>query len=147
MRPITKKILESGLLDKHVAAMLARWGAIDQEEYNNPSSRKQFETKEQLERFAEELDELIDKENEIMRETPLDMPLSGELLRFMTQGMAGQAFQGRWDQMGHLIVPPNVSLHRGVVFTDMAVLKKYRVADVTKLYKGEEVLAQCVMVE
>jgi hypothetical protein len=142
MRPVTKKILESGIVDRHVAAMLTRWGTIEPTEYDH--NRRKFETKAQLEQFAEELEALIEKEEDLMRETPLDMPV-GVLEEFVLPSR-GTCFSARWDSMGRLVLEDwSVKFKRGDQINGRD--KFYRVLDSTVLYQGEGARARLVTVE
>jgi hypothetical protein len=144
MRPVTKKILEAGLIDKHVQAMLTRWGSL--EGIIPPEQipeMKRLDTKQKLERFVEELEELIDKEEETMRETPLDMAV-GPMSGFVTGKVR---FLGRWDPAGRLVSQPIPELKRGSKIEEYNNPKAHRVLDIVHLYQGNEVAFFLVTVE
>lgn len=145
MKSVTKKILESGLVDKHVAAMLARWGTIEQDDAHSVG-RQSFETKEQLEAFAEELEELLDKEEATMRETPLDWPASGPPKGFQVKGSSA-LFIGCRDSMGRLVVAPHIRLKRGAVIIDRESDEEHQVTEINFFYKGEAVIAQLLTID
>jgi hypothetical protein len=144
MRPVTKKILESGLLDKHVTAMLERWGTIDPGGEWAQGNRKLL-TQDQLEKFVEELEELVDREEETMRETPLDLPV-GVLEEFVLPEHH-IVFRGRWDNMGRLLVDARLKIKRGEQINCTTQGKFFRALDVTTLYKDEEAYVRLVTVE
>lgn len=99
MKELTKKILEAGLVDKHLAAMMERWGTLDPGA-SDLVGRQQL-TKESLEAFAEDIAGLVDPEQPV-QETILDMEVSppGKF----TVPKTGDHFYGYWDKMGRLIV-------------------------------------------
>ena len=145
MKPITKKILESGFLDKHVTAMFERWGTLDLQD-KSPETTLKIRTKEQLEKFAEELEELMDQESDVMRETPLDLPVSPEESFVLPNN--GKCFSARWDAMGRLVVENGeVALKRGEQINSISPGGFFRVLDVMTIYKGEEAYARLVTVE
>lgn len=143
MKPVTKKILEAGLVDKHAAAMLTRWGMLEVGEAGQTGIKKI--TAEQLEQFAEELDELVDREEETMRETPLDMSV-GPTEAFVCENTS-EKFVGRWDPMGRLVSYPVLKLKRGMKITQYAGPKELRVLDITHLYRGNEISFFLITVE
>jgi len=73
MKPLTEKILRSGLVDKHTAEMMERYGILEEgaSEKVNEDALKSA-TREQLVRLADELSEEVEKSN-ILRETALDL--------------------------------------------------------------------------
>lgn len=145
MRAVTKKILEAGLIDKHVQAMLTRWGALEgiipPEEL---PEMKRLDTKQKLEQFVEELEELIDQESEVMRETTLDLPLLKERF-FYSLGFDKPVFLAYKDSFGRILVPTDIPLKRGTKLycaePPHGNGKVYKVLDWIKLYQGEKVIA------
>lgn len=73
MKPLTKKVLESGLIDKHMALMLERWKAIPDgaSDLVNEDALKDA-TKEGLMKLGEELGDEVDKLR-TLKETQLDL--------------------------------------------------------------------------
>jgi hypothetical protein len=137
MRAVTKKILESGLVDKHAAAMLARWGTIEQDDAHR-AGRQSFETKEQLEAFAEELEELLEREADITRETPFEVHL-GVPFRFVVS-RTSQSWIGCRDKLDHIICSPKLDVMRGDILHEDHGMRR-QVLDINKLYRGDEVHA------
>lgn len=150
MKPVTKKILESGLLDKHTIAMLDRWGAsiVRHGSDEHPVTEGQkIETKEQLEQFVEELEELLDKEEEVMRETPLDWPASGKPTGYQIKGNPQGLFIGCLDSMGRLVVNPMTRFKRGLAIINRVTDQEFKILEIDFFYQGEKVIAQLLTLE
>lgn len=145
MKPVTKKILESGLVGKHVAKLLERWGSLEPGEADL-AGRRQV-TEEGLKEFAEELDDLLTQEAQEPKETRLEIPLSAPVA-FKIVGREPAHFLGCADDFGRLIVSPHVKLCRGDSIQEkFGAQKTYQVLEVENLYKGEQVYAQQLTVE
>lgn len=73
MKPLMEKVLKSGLVEKHTAEMMERWGFLQPEssELVNQDAL-QGATKEQLHKLAEEIGNEVEKER-TLRETQLDL--------------------------------------------------------------------------
>ncbi len=71
MREITKKFLESGIVDKTTAKMLERWGMLTPEELEE-AKKPEAVIKETLDNFIEELELLNQPEAIERKETQLD---------------------------------------------------------------------------
>ncbi len=73
MKSLTEKILKSGLIDKHTAQIMERWGQLP-EGASDIVQENALEnaTKEQLARLAEEIAEEVETESRI-KETSLDL--------------------------------------------------------------------------
>lgn len=73
MKPIVEKVLKSGLVDKHTALVLERWGYLEEgaSEKVNETALKDA-TQDQLMRLAEEIGDEVDKER-TLRETMIDL--------------------------------------------------------------------------
>jgi len=74
MKPLTEKILKSGLVDKHMAQMLQKWGnlpdgAADLIPDNDPFKDA---TRDQLTKLAEEIGDEVDKAR-VLKESQLDL--------------------------------------------------------------------------
>ncbi len=74
MKEITKKFIESGVVDKTMTRMLERWGLLDPSEIPNPETA----ARETLDVFIEELELLLQPEALERKEVALD-PLLGEV--------------------------------------------------------------------
>lgn len=73
MKPLTEKVLKSGLVDKHMAEMLEKWGNLPEgaADLVNDNALKDA-TREQLTKLGEELGDEVDKLR-TLRETQLDL--------------------------------------------------------------------------
>lgn len=77
MKELTKKFLESGIVDKTIAKMMERWGMLTPEELEVALMPKAV-IAETLENFLEELEILGQPESLERKEVQLD-PLLGEV--------------------------------------------------------------------
>lgn len=106
MKPLTKKLLESGIVEKNFAIMLERWGSLDPGAADEVKSRM---VKQRVEEFVDELDEIIESNME-PKETRIDIVGKGlEVLYCPTAGV----FSAALDEMGRLIIPTGFVLQRG----------------------------------
>jgi hypothetical protein len=144
VKELTKKILEAGLVDKHLAQMMEKWGALEPGA-TDLVGRKQV-TKETLEEFAKDIEEMV-RVDQPSKETILDLEIK-EPTVFLVVGRA--PFYGAWDEIGHLLVGTKVLLDPG----DMVVetqhggeSKKFTILEVTPVYIGEQRVGQLATVE
>jgi hypothetical protein len=146
MKELTKKILEAGLVDKTVVQLLEKWHLLTPEEA--ALATKPVAVVEALEKFVENLEELLDREplettNKPMRETRLEIlitrPPSGYFCP--TTG----SFEAVEDEMGRLICSPTIDIHRGdeiwKIETPSSRPADLIVSDVDKLYENDKVIA------
>lgn len=150
MKPLTRKLIESGLLDKHTIAMMQRWGQWDSGtignavmESSNPAAVSLKEmTEEGLEEFAEELSELLEQRSEI-HETRLEMQVKEKTL---IHDHLGKSQEGYFDLAGNLIIPVPLRLrvHRGSRLR--ANTQTYQVLDMDPVYQNDEMVALQVTV-
>lgn len=144
MKELTKKILEAGLVDKHLAQMMEKWGALE------PGATdlvgKERVTKETLERFAEDIASLVNVDGPV-KETLLDAKVSNPVL-FHSNGIP--PFQGAWDEMGRLLVGATVQLVPGNIILelpDSTRARRFRILEITPVYVGEQSVGQLATVE
>jgi hypothetical protein len=73
MKPLTEKILKSGLIDKHTAELMEKYGLLDSgaSDKVNEDALKNA-TREQLMQLADELSDEADR-SDVLRETALDL--------------------------------------------------------------------------
>lgn len=150
MKPVTKKILEAGLLDKHTVAMFERWKTIDHDNYEKGTSstsvqayeQKKFETREQLEKFAEEIGELLEAKDSVTFETALDLPLVER--HFFYDYKTKARFTGYIDKLSRLVIPPAIKVIRGQFLMDLSTSVKYQVLEVEDLHKNDQLQARLV---
>lgn len=74
MKPLTEKMLKSGLIDKHMAQMMERWGNLPAGASELIPENDQFKdaTREQLLKFGEEIGDEVEKAR-ILKESHLDL--------------------------------------------------------------------------
>lgn len=75
MKEITKKFLESGIVDKTMAKMLEKWGMLSPEDLEQ-AQKPETVVKETLDQFIEELELLNQPEAIERKEVQLDPLLS-----------------------------------------------------------------------
>lgn len=64
MKPISKKVIEAGLVPKHTLMLMRRWGYLDLETCPDIIPTMQDDLKQGFLKFVEELEELIAAEEE-----------------------------------------------------------------------------------
>ncbi len=68
MKPISKKVIEAGLIPKHTLLLFKRWGFLDPKDDILPDTQTALTSAENLKqgfiRFVEELDELLEEKAE-----------------------------------------------------------------------------------
>lgn len=80
MKVLTEKILKSGLIDKHTAALMEKYGILEEGATDRVNEHAlEHATREQLIKLADELSDAAD-ESDALRETALDL----ERLRWPT---------------------------------------------------------------
>lgn len=74
MKPLTEKILKSGLVDKHMAQMMERWGNLPDgaSELIPENEPLKDATREQLSKLAEEIGDEVEKAR-TLKESQLDL--------------------------------------------------------------------------
>lgn len=136
MKPLMKKILESGLVDRRVAAMLEGWGQLEPGAMELVG-QKQL-TEENLKQFAEEIDELVSTEREQLRETRFEIKVSGPHEVWVDDKM----FSAYRDEFGRYLVSettdPSIFASEDTIIIDG---KLYEVLDFEVLYRGEAAAA------
>lgn len=75
MKELTKKILESGLVDKHTTRAMEKWGLLDEGASDLVGKRKI--TEKSFEEFAEDIEVLLEKEQGQVRETQFEVSVTG----------------------------------------------------------------------
>lgn len=153
MKPIVKKILEAGLVDKHIALLMEKWKSVDDgaaELVGKEDIRKASESS--LLQFAEEIEQLLD-ESRSLHETKLSItvkepfaitwvlvsePSSTPASASLIDRVGTQAVVFR-DEMGNFVFPPGqeLMLRAGNRFrlSDGAV---WSVVDFIPLFVGEQ---------
>jgi len=149
MKELVKKVLESGLVDKHVARMMERWGTLEPGAADLVGREKL--TKEGLREFAEEIETLLDAKSEEFKETRLEVEV-GDLFTLSWNSIPKSlCSKARWDSLGRLIVlkdefPEGVI--RGAQVQAVGEEEElYVVLDIEEIYQGEAVVAYQLTVE
>lgn len=139
MKPLTKKVLESGLVDKHVARMFEQWGQLEPGSADMVGRRRV--TENSLQAFVSDIEDLVEAPPE-MHETVLDLPVK-EAVNLSDEH--GNAVAGYWDFMGHIVVPTNkkIRIQRGsrLVAATEEEARVYRVLDIEPLYQNDTMVA------
>lgn len=147
MKPLIEKILKSGLIDKNTAKMFERWGTLGPEVTDLVEKEKV--TKETLNEFVEQISELLDAEQAVMRETRLEVQVRPPVSIYCPR--LGADFSGVEDQMGRYIIGPykkvipgdvlfiNVGGERGELQHLNKTDASY-VQDVEEIYDGDKLV-------
>ncbi len=140
MKPLTKKVLEAGLVDKHVAIMFEKWGQL--ESGSSEIVAREDLTKQSLEHLIDEIDELIDRRTET-KETRLE--ISARCVPKNLYCPEIGTFSVVEDEMGRLIVSSRVRLNRGdhVFFGD----EPCQILDVEPLHSGDRLIAYQITID
>lgn len=132
-------LLESGIVDRHMAQMMERWGVLTTGSADKVDTAR-VETRDQLRRFAEELVPILGKAEGAYRETRLDLGPPKPFLIVFT-GTAISAAQE--DAMDRLICDTSFDAPPG----RLIVLKKGEeqqsrmVEAVERLYQDDKLVA------
>jgi len=145
VKELTKKILEAGLVDKTLAQLLERWHLLTPEEA--AIATKPIAVVEALEKFVENLEELLDQEpldsstNKPLRETKLEIHITKPPTQY--QASRGALFTAAEDEMGRLITNPGLDLLLGerVWEYDDHLADSRVVGNIEKLYEGDRPVA------
>lgn len=148
MKELTKKILEAGLIDKTVAQLLERWLLLSPDEVAMAMQPKAV-VAETLEKFIENLQELIDQEpvsedtDKPMRETRLEICVTKPPMGLFCPTTGN--FDAVEDEMGRLICAPTIVLHPGDKIwsngTPSTFPPDFVVESVDQLYENDTVIA------
>jgi len=122
MKPITKKVIEAGLVSKHTLMLMQRWGYLDPEatELNNAIEISDGLTNGFV-KFVEELDELLmEEEDEEIKETRFSMTLRDPMLVAwdfdLEMGVEIKDMVIFRDEFNNLIFPSSSVPHIGYKF-------------------------------
>lgn len=140
MKPLVKKILEAGLVDKHTARMLERWGQLEDGAEDLVGQRR-IASQKTLEEFVEDLEGLLETEGDV-KETRLEIQVRRPPAELYNRRLG--TFAAVQDEMGRYIVSPVNKLYRGDAISDDA--GNMEVLEVEPLYHGEKLVAYQVTV-
>lgn len=158
MSDLSKKILESGLIDEATARMMEKWGVLDEGSADlAKKATLKDATREELIQFAEDIGEEVDKQRRL-KETMLDLnhlrwPVKLSLAP--PRGLEGRpvgSFTAVVDRMGRYYFRPqevrafekDLIPGRQLMNEDAQVMT---ILEVTPLYVGEALAAIQVSVE
>ncbi len=152
MKPLTKKILESGIIEKNILKMFERWGTLDKESVDLVGTTSVLD--EGVADFIEALDAILD-ENAEKKETRLEITVRPPILLFCPQIQNPKlaTFAAHEDELGRFIVAPNIKLFRGAMVTPDEIGKIiprprwWKVLEIEPLHRGEKLVAHQVTVE
>jgi hypothetical protein len=137
MKPIVEKILKSGLVSKHTAALMERWGSLEPgsvEMVGEEDLRKA--SKKTLMKFAEDIGELIESDRHEILETRLSIDVSEPML-VSTEYPDGikKSIVVFKDMMGNYIFPPEIFVKEDMLFSTSDGIE-WVVDEVTQLFKS-----------
>jgi hypothetical protein len=141
MKPITERLLSTGLINSNFVRMLEKWGTLDPKEV---AMVKSYRT--QLGLFMEELDTLLD-EHKPIKETRFEINIKEPPTNLWTDNNG--IFSAVKDEFERYIVGPKVKLSPGDYVwkpLDDGKSPSVRVLEVLPLYEGDTVVAQQVTV-
>jgi len=153
MKPIVEKILKAGLVDKHTTQLMEKWGQIDRgaSDLVGADDLKKA-SEESLTQFAEEVEMLIEKDREELRETRLAIQVGEPMLVEWTSKIIGApSFSGDIhmnhnhkivvfkDNAGNFIFPllEKNSIYPGAAFQTKDG-ERWEILDSSVLYIGEQ---------
>jgi hypothetical protein len=106
VKPLTKKLLESGVVEKNFAAMLERWGSLESGAVDEVKSQM---VQQSVEDFVEEIDELLEAGAET-KEMTINLTMGPTVSLYSPEiGV----FSANYDEMGRLVVADAYKLKRG----------------------------------
>jgi hypothetical protein len=149
IKPLTKKILESGIIDESMAAIMERWGALP-EGAAALAANKDIEhaTKAQLIKLADEVGDEVEKALRL-RESMLDLDKLKWPVTVTVRAPEGlvipEAVTALIDRVGRYYFRAQdigaQFLVPGYVIVNFPSLSEETILEVTELYVGEDVAA------
>lgn len=156
MNEVTKKVLESGLVDTAMAQMMEKWGVLPEGSSElTKNDRLKNATREQLVKFGEELGDALDRERRL-KETMLDLnylrwPAWVQIISTRPGDPITEGISGVIDRMGRYYFRPKdvkkewfvpgYILRRGAHGQNEVIL------EVSELFVGDQVAALQVSVK
>lgn len=142
MKPLSKLIVEAGLVDRHLVAAMERWGTLDHgtSEFIGVKAI----TKDTLESFAEDIAYLVEDATAKFRETILDPEYLTEMAMLVDGGVVTPAFKGNIDvSNGCVYVDPTAQVIRGSLIADVIDTSViYYVTDIDRVWQDDKVIAK-----
>ena len=149
MSELTKKILESGLVDEATAQMMEKWGAIPEGSAELARRQELKEaTRAQLFKFAEDIGVEVDKHRRL-KETVLDLnQLRWPATIYISKGdsnLRAGPFTAVVDRIGRYYFQPHAEMLKWLI-PGYALFNEERnevdtILEVTELFVGDEVAA------
>ena len=103
MKPIVRKILESGLVSKHTALLMERWGYLENGAHGLVGKEDLREASDEvLRQFLDDIEALIDEERESFRETKMSIQVGDPILAVVSGCVKVVIFK---DEMGNFMFP------------------------------------------
>jgi hypothetical protein len=162
MKTITKKILESGLIPKHTAALMERWRQLDPGAADMVNTESLLDaSSDALVKFVDEIDELMTKDREDYREARLEVrgfPILVKIGPGLTNPIAAfsplivvfrDEVYNPNNEFNTLIFPTTANEHLkvGAVVLDTKDDFVSTVEDITPLYLDETVYGYQVVIK
>jgi len=141
MKPIVKKILEAGLVDKHTALLMEKWKAVDEgaaELVGREDIRKASE--ETLLKFVDDIEGLLEEDRAHLLETKMNILLNSPQFAHWG-GKDGYQFVLYRDDGNNFIFPPNLPFVIDVGGIFFMGRNSYEIDEVTPLHTGTSVCA------
>jgi hypothetical protein len=119
MKPISKKVVEAGLVDKHTVRLMQKWGYMSiGPDDDNPGKQVQRDCRESLTEFVDDLDNLLAQEEEVgIKETRLSITLTDPLK--VTWVGTDSPFVIFRDEAGKFIFPASHIIENGMRFSSV----------------------------
>ncbi len=150
MKELTKKILESGLVEKHAAKMFEEWGQLERGAADLVGQRRVTEIN--LARFADDIEQLLEESSE-PKETRFEIRVTHPPVTFICPQLNKGPFAAVEDELGRYIVAPQFKLFRGAAVTPDEIGKIFprprwwKVLECEPLHQGEKLVAYQVTVD
>jgi ribosomal protein L25 (general stress protein Ctc) len=144
MKELTRKILEAGLVDKHTAMAMEKWGNLERGSADIVGTNQV--TKDTLQAFADDIANLFETEQRL-KETVLDLEIDGEKAGDVVITAPGlRAFKGTWDEMMRLVIDPKCRVILGDVITVRAnnsiIAEMWRIVEIESVYINDVCVAK-----
>lgn len=149
MKKLVKKILTSGLVDKHTAQLMEKWGTLESGSADLVNKELKKMSDKALIDFAEELGELVEKERAKVQETKLSINVGDPTLVTWTKlhlenGASYKVSRNRVlavfkDEAGNFVFPPTEKpfVSEGSVFMETTSGTTHEVKELVPLYTGD----------
>ncbi len=154
MKPISKKIIEAGLVPKHTLMLMQKWGYMDPESKDADQQIVQLDIKDTFSKFVDELDELLEAKNEEdIKEISFSITLRNPFRilwlaekngNYFTHSNPIIAFR---DEMDRIILPASESPSVGNYFSRLSDEHWFEITSVTPLWADDTIVAYQIEAE